>query len=281
VRTGEGLPGQLTTVLEELLGAERDDQALAVIGFCLAQLHHCDPGWVTAHADTLLSLETVWRPARGWLTHGKPDPDLLAQLDRAGLWHAVCAPHAEGALDRVFLALLDEAEPLGPAGEFLAGIAGCPGGDQAVCVMLTRLATYTARADSGEVAGRAVGIWRAALDACLPAAVLRGVGHFAFADSIEQGTWLELTAATIARQPDLKDADHVAERAARSPASPAAELIAAATLDHGPADGYRRAEGVRHATALYAAATTQDSPEHEALRVALINAGAIDDAYGS
>ncbi|MFD8007685.1 hypothetical protein [Streptomyces mirabilis] len=44
VRTGEGMPEQLTTVLEELLGAEPDDQALAVIGFGLGQLHHCDPG---------------------------------------------------------------------------------------------------------------------------------------------------------------------------------------------------------------------------------------------
>ncbi|MER5662796.1 hypothetical protein [Streptomyces mirabilis] len=281
VRTGEGLPEQLTTVLEDLLGAEPDDQALAVIGFGLGQLHHCDPGWVTDHADVLLPLEAAWRPARSWLARGKPDPALLAQLDRVGLWQALCAPHAEGALDRVFLALLDEAEPLGPAGVFLAGLAGCTGGDQAVCVMLSRLATYTARAGSGEVAERAAVIWRAALDVRLPAAALRGVGHFAFADSLDQDAWLELTAATLTQQPDLEDADHIAERAARSPASPTAELIAAAALDHGPADGYRRTETIRHAAALFSRAPAEDCPEHEALRVALINAGAIEDAYGN
>lgn len=220
-RTGEGLPEQLTAVLEELLGADPDDQALAVIGFGLGQLHRCDPGWVTDHADTLLSLDPAWRPARSWLTHGKPDPVLLARLDRAGLWQALCAPHAASALDRVFLALLDEAEPLGPAGEFLAGLAGCMGGSEAVSVTLSRLATYTARAGSDEVAERAAVIWRAALDAGLPAAALHGAGHFAFADSLDQDTWLELTAATIAQQPDLEleNADHVAERAARSPHS--------------------------------------------------------------
>ncbi|MET8982609.1 hypothetical protein ABZX85_44230 [Streptomyces sp. NPDC004539] len=132
VRTGEGVPEPLTVVLEELLGAEPDDQALAIIGFGLGQLRHCDPAWVSAHADTLLSLESAWRPARTWLIHGRPDPVLLARLDRAGLWRALCAPRAEGALDQVFLALLEEDEPLGPAGAFLAGLAGCPGGGAAV-----------------------------------------------------------------------------------------------------------------------------------------------------
>ncbi|MFJ9591082.1 hypothetical protein [Streptomyces acidicola] len=70
VRTGEGLPEPLTAALEELLGAEPDDQALAVIGFGLGQLHHYAPGWVTDHADTLLALDAAWRPARTWLTHG-------------------------------------------------------------------------------------------------------------------------------------------------------------------------------------------------------------------
>ncbi|MCC9711840.1 hypothetical protein E4N62_45505 [Streptomyces sp. MNU76] len=279
VRTDEGLPEPLTAVLEELLGAEPDDQALAVIGFGLGQLHHYDPGWVTDHADTLLALDEAWRPARIWLTHGRPDPVLLARLDRAGLWQALCAPHAEGALDRVFLALLDEAEPLGDAGEFLTQLAGRTGGSEAVSVMLSRLATYTARAESSTVAGRAAAIWRAALDAGLPAAALHGAGHFAFADSLDEDTWLGLTAATITQQPDQEDADHVAERAARTPTSGAAQLIAAATLDHGPADSHRRTATIRHAAALYANAPAGNTPEREALRIALINAGAIDDAY--
>ncbi|MFD8005259.1 hypothetical protein [Streptomyces mirabilis] len=99
------------------------------------------------------------------------------------------------------------------------------------------------------MAERAAVIWRAALDVRLPAAALRGVGHFAFADRLDQDAWLELTAATLTQQPDLEDADHIAERAARSPASPTAELIAAAALNHGPADDYRRTETIRHAAA--------------------------------
>ena len=219
-RTTQGLPERLTAVLEELLGDEPDDQALAVIGFCLTQLNRCDPAWSAAHADPLLALDGAWRPARSWLSHGRPDPVLMARLDRTSLWEVLCAPHAKGAVDRVFLALLDEAEPLGPAGVFLAGLAGRPGGSEAVSVMLSRLATYTARTAHDEMTVRAVGIWRAAVDAGLPAAALRGAGHFSFTDVLDEDTWLELTAATIDQQPELDDADHVAERAGRTPHSP-------------------------------------------------------------
>ncbi|MFJ9591084.1 hypothetical protein [Streptomyces acidicola] len=58
-------------------------------------------------------------------------------------------------------------------------------------------------------------------------------------------------------------------------------MIAAAVLDHGPADGHRRAATVCHAADLYANAPASNTPEREALRIALINAGAIEDAYGS
>ncbi|MFE5399616.1 hypothetical protein ACFQ9U_34280 [Streptomyces sp. NPDC056568] len=281
VHTADGLPEELTTTLETLLGAEpADDQALAVIGFCLALLHRCDPAWTAGHVDTLLPLEPAWRPARVWLAHGKPDAALLARLNRPGLWRVLCAPDAEGAHYRVLRALLDDAEPLGPAGEFLAGLAGCPGGTVAVSAMLSQLATYTAGSESGEVTERAAGLWRAALGAGLPAAALRGVGHFVFAACLDQDLWLELTVATLAQQPDLEDADYLVKRAGRTPASPGAQFIAAAALDHGPVDGYR-ARTVRRAADLYAAAPAETTPEREALRVALINAGAIDDAYGS
>ncbi|MET8982610.1 hypothetical protein ABZX85_44235 [Streptomyces sp. NPDC004539] len=87
------------------------------------------------------------------------------------------------------------------------------------------------------------------------------MGHFAFADSLDEDTLLELTAATLAQQPDLEDADHITERAARTPRSPAAQLIAAAALDHGPAGGYRRSETIRHAATLYANAPAENTPE--------------------
>ncbi|MEU9397987.1 hypothetical protein AB0D86_49485 [Streptomyces sp. NPDC048324] len=249
--------------MEELLGAEPDDQALAVIGFCLTQLNRCDPDWIAAHAGLLLALDEAWRPARSWLSHGRPDPVLLARLDRTGLWEVLCAPHAKGALDRVFFALLDEGEPLGPAGVFLAGLAGRPGGSEAVSVMLSRLATYTARTARDEVTERAAGIWRAAVDAGLPAAALRGAGHFAFTDVLKEDTWLEFTAATIGQQPDLDDVDHVAERAARTPHSPAAQLIAATVLDHASSEGYRRALTIRHAAALFAHAPLKTLPSEK------------------
>ncbi|MGW0423287.1 hypothetical protein [Streptomyces sp. NPDC003015] len=195
---------------------------------------------------------------------------LLARLDRRSLWEVLCAPHAKGALDRVFFALLDEGEPLGPAGVFLAGLVGRPGGSEAVLgdAVPARYLHRTRRGDR-------TGIWRAAVDAGLPAAALRGAGHFAFTDVLKEDTWLELTAATIGQQPDLDDA----ERAARTPHSLAAQLIAATVLDDTSSEGYRRALTIRHAAALFAHAPTESTPEREALRVALINAGAIEDAY--
>lgn len=167
------------------------------------------------------------------------------------------------------------------SGRWLGRLADRTGGDKAVSVTLSRRATHTAHAGSHEVTERGAAIWRAALDAGLPAAALHGVGHFAFADSLNQDTWLEFTAATITRQPDLEDADHVTERAACTPHSPAAQLIAASALDHGPVDGYRRTATIRHAAGLYANAPAENTAEREALRRAVINAGAIEDAYGS
>ncbi|WP_181801570.1 hypothetical protein [Streptomyces shenzhenensis] len=79
------------------------------------------------------------------------------------------ASGAEGAVDKVFLALLDDSEPLGPGGEFLARLAGCPGGTEAVSEMSSRLTAYTARMASSEVAERAAALWRAASEARLPA----------------------------------------------------------------------------------------------------------------
>lgn len=42
---------------------------------------------------------------------------------------------------------------------------------------------------------------------------------------------------------------------------------------------YRRTETIRRAAAFFSRAPAEDSVEHEALRVALINAGAIEDAH--
>ncbi|MET8977392.1 hypothetical protein ABZX85_17400 [Streptomyces sp. NPDC004539] len=280
-RTDSGLPEESTHILQALLSADADDQALAVIGFCLRQLHHADPRWTAAHAGPLLALDAPWRPARSWLTRGRPDHALLARLDRTGLWDALCAPQAEGALDKTFLALLDDTTPLGPAGTFLTGLADRPGGPEAVSVLLSRLATFIARLDQpGPWPGRAATVWRAALDARLPARALHGAGRFAYADTLGENTWLELTARTVLQQPALEAPYRVAERAARTPSSPSAPLIAAAALATDPADGFHHAETIRHAADLLARLPASDTAGHETLQRALINAGAIEDAYG-
>ncbi|WP_326793855.1 hypothetical protein OHA79_51510 (plasmid) [Streptomyces sp. NBC_00841] len=66
----------------------------------------------------------------------------------------------------------------------------------------------------------------------------------------------------------------------RHPHSPQALVIAAATQATAPADGYRRAEIIRYAADLFAQAPVSGMPEYEKLRIATINAGAIEAAYG-
>ncbi|QXQ94862.1 hypothetical protein [Streptomyces sp. WY228] len=287
-RGGSGLPERLSAVLDPLLTGEPDDQALAVIGFVLSQLSQADADWAAGHAGVLLTLDEAWRPARGWLAHGRRrDHQLLAALDRSGLFDVLArweAPgEGEGSLDKTLNALLQEEMPLGPAAEFLAALSGREGGAQTISVMLSRLATALTGAgeDDREWAQRrAVELWRTVLDARLPSEALRGAGHFAFAETFDEDTWLELTARTVAQQPDLDDSDRMVKRAARTPGSAYAQVIAAAALDTAPAGGYRRGEIIRYAGNLFAAASG-GAPEYEALRVALINAGAIEVAYGS
>ncbi|MCQ6556998.1 hypothetical protein NPS70_27995 [Streptomyces sp. C10-9-1] len=287
-RDGNGLPEPVAYVLDPLLTDEPDDQALGVIGLALSQLCQADSAWTDRHADSLLTLDTTWRPARSWLVWGhQPDHQLLARLERSRLWDVLSGRKAsgegegEGPLDKTMVALLQESMPLGRAEEFLAGLAGRPGGAEAISTMLSRLATAVddAPEDDSEWARRqTAGLWRAALDAQLPPEALRGAGHFAFTKTLDEDTWLELTARTVAQQPDLNNSDHVTKRAARTPGSAHAQVIAARALDTAPGDGYRRAEIIHHAADVFAHAAS-GTPQHEDLRIALINAGAIEAAY--
>ncbi|MFK3680018.1 hypothetical protein ACI2IP_20005, partial [Microbacterium sp. NPDC090218] len=70
----------------------------------------------------------------------------------------------------------------------------------------------------------------------------------------------------------------VAERAARHPDSADALLIAAAMLG-AQVDVFHRQEIQGHAALLFAQSTAEGAAEHEQLRIALINAGAIEAAY--
>ncbi|PVC80802.1 hypothetical protein DBP12_36940 [Streptomyces sp. CS014] len=287
-RDGNGLPAPVSCVLGPLLTEEPDDQALAVIGFVLSQLCQADPAWTDRHADALLALDVAWRPARSWLVWGRqPDHQLLARLERSRLWDVLsrckASDEGQGPLDKTMLALLQGTMPLGPVGEFLAGLAGRPGGAEAISTMLSRLATAVddVREEEIEWARRqAAGLWRAALDAQLPHEALRGAGYFAFTKTLDEDTWLELTARTVAQQPDLDNSDQVTKRAGRTPGSVHAQVIAAAALDTAPADGYRRAEIIRYAGDVFAQGSS-GTPQYENLRIALINAGAIEEAYRS
>ncbi|QUX26879.1 hypothetical protein KGD83_16030 [Nocardiopsis akebiae] len=280
-RSGSVLPEPVTTTLETLLNSEPDDQALSVIGFRLSQMNQADPHWVTDYAAALLSLDSEWRPARSWLTRGRRDNALLAQLDRIGLWNAMCVPQAGGAIDKAFCALLDEAKPLGPTDEFLIGLADQQRGPRAISTLLSRLATSIIRvSEPGEWPARAAAVWRAALDAHLPVESLRGAGRFAYASTLDEETWLELTDRTMTQLTSLEAPHRVAERAARSPSSPAARRIAAAALSAAPINGFRRAEIIRHAADLFAHIPAGQTAERETLRRALINAGAIEQSYG-
>ncbi|MGW1771702.1 hypothetical protein [Streptomyces sp. NPDC002104] len=57
-------------------------------------------------------------------------------------------------------------------------------------------------------------------------------------------------------------------------------LIATAALTTAPAHGFLRADIIHPAVGLLARIPAQDSAGHETLQRALINAGAIEDAYG-
>ncbi|MEU3402132.1 hypothetical protein [Streptomyces filamentosus] len=281
-----GLPAAVKAAVDPLLIGEPDDRALAVIGFVLGQLRQADAVWAAGHEGALMAVDEAWRPARRWLAHGKRhDHQLLASLDREGLWDLLAGWEAsgegEGSLDKTVNTLLQESMPLGPAAEFLSGLADRAGGAKAVSTMLSRLATAIAGEGTSEWAlQRAMELWRATLDARLPAEALRGAGHFAFAESLEQEAWLELTARTVAQQPGLDDSDRVVRRAARTPGSGHALVVAVAALETAPLDGFWRGEIIRYASDLFAGASGGGS-EYEALRVALINAGALEAVYDS
>ncbi|MFK0047796.1 hypothetical protein ACIQU4_27670 [Streptomyces sp. NPDC090741] len=279
-RQEAALPEPLVTVLDRILKEEPDDQALAVVGLCLSQLVHCAPAWADECAALLFAIDTPWRSARAWLRHGQPNAQLLARLDRAVLLDLVTEAQADPLVSKVAFALLDASEALGPDGTLLAEFAGRKGGPEAVSQVLSQVAGAVFRCAEGSPwPGRAAQVWEAALDCGLPPAALTGLGRFAYAECLDETRWLELTARTVEQQPVLEAAYRVAERAAGHPSSPQAMSIAAAMLE-APADRYHRLEIQRYAARVFAEAGEMEAPERERLRIALINSGAIEDAFG-
>ncbi|MFF7043713.1 hypothetical protein ACIP4T_09835 [Streptomyces massasporeus] len=278
-RTGQVLPEPARGVLARLLEDEPDDQALAVIGIGLGQLADVDAAWVEEHAEPLYALDAPWRPAAAWLRQARPHAGVLARLDRTALLQAAAGPDNAPVLGKIILTFLDGSQVLSPAPALLAELAARDSGLQAVSELLSHLAQAVIRSDQASPwPERAAALWRSALEAQLEPAALSGAGRFAYVDHLDDAAWLELTAHTVARQPDLEAPYAIAERAARHPDSADALLIVAAMLGV-DVDSFDRQEIQRHAARLFAQSSAQGTAEHEQLRIALINAGAIEAAY--
>ncbi|MFG3168560.1 hypothetical protein [Streptomyces sp. NPDC048200] len=104
------------------------------------------------------------------------------------------------------------------------------------------------------------------------------MGRFAYADRLEDDTWLDLTARTVTVQSKLEAPYAIAERAAHHPDS-ADALSIAATMLSAQVDVYHRQEIQGHAAQLFARSTAENTAEQHQLRIALINTGAIEAAY--
>ncbi|MFJ3692144.1 hypothetical protein ACIPWB_31050 [[Kitasatospora] papulosa] len=230
-------------------------------------------------ADQLCTLDAPWRPAATWLQHGRPHSGILARLDRTALLQTAAGPDGIPTLDKITLSFLTGSEALGPAPALLTELGAQADGPQAVSELLSRLAQAVIGCEeTSPWPERAAALWRCALEAQLEPAALTGAGRFAYADRLDDAVWLELTARTVARQPEVEAPYAVAERAARHPDSADALLIAAAMLG-AQVDVFHRQEIQGHAALLFAQSTAEGAAEHEQLRIALINAGAIEAAY--
>ncbi|MBK3582209.1 hypothetical protein JHN49_00180 [Streptomyces sp. MBT57] len=228
------LPAEAATQLTELVTDGRDDRALAAIGAALTSLRHYALPWYTEHQATLLDLAAPSAPIHTWLRSlrrlgadefavlGDLDPGKVMDYLRAGApeevfdWFAATLLHFPGTFDSDFLATLFSGD----------------GGPAAVSTLLGDIARGLPLED---VAGphplhqRALQLWDQALDLVdgdpTLAPALVGVGHFAFAEGIDQHQWLTRTLRTVAVTPDIKYPDRVAQRAARSAQNPDALRI--------------------------------------------------------
>ncbi|MFE3106857.1 hypothetical protein [Kitasatospora indigofera] len=279
IHGGPGLPQPLTDRLAQLLVADSDDQALAIIGFCLTQLDHFDPAFTAAHAEPLYALDKLGSPAHSWLVWATPSSAIVARLDRTRLLGLLRSSGQDQAMDKVVFALLDPEEPLGPIGALLEELAALEDGTEAVSELLSRLALAAGQAPDGSPwPARAATLWEQVLAADLPEpAALHGLGRFVFATAIDDATWLNLTALTVERHGDLECATSIARRASQHPESPEAMrvmagLLAAASPDH--------AEMIKpEARTLFNASRHTTHPERDDLRKALINTGEVEVAF--
>jgi hypothetical protein len=159
-----------------------------------------------------------------------------------------------------------------------AALAAGDGGAVACSRLLQQIAHHTP--DTPGPLAAAERLWRAALAAATPPGALAGVGAFATV-ALPDDTWLALTLDTTGHTAALDNPDHIAQRCARHPASPAALRLMAHLVAQRAApwpDHTVRAQ----ARQLLEQADSQPQPageEHaqalEELRAALVNAGDI------
>ncbi|MFI7174651.1 hypothetical protein [Streptomyces spororaveus] len=271
------LPQSLLALLDRVVDGPVDDQALAVVGYCLPQLVHVAPEWAGDHESVLFALDAPWRPAWTWLRHSRLfDSSLMSRFEREALLGAVREPEGHPVLVKVAQALIDGSGALEPAGPLLAQLAQGSGGPQAVSRLLAEFARgVRALPGSDPWMERAGNVWAAVLDLGLPPEALSGAGRFALAAGFDDLRWLDLTGRTVDQQPVLDSAYQVVKRAAGHPDSPKAWKIAAATLD-AETNTYDQRRISDLATKLFEQAADRTAPEWSCLRLALINHGAVE-----
>jgi hypothetical protein len=96
--------------------------------------------------------------------------------------------------------------------------------------------------------------------------------------TLDDATWLELTARTLAQQPALDNARIIATRAADHPRSPTAQAIVTRLLGT-PTSRYQALAVEQKAAQMLEDSHSHPGPAREALREALINAGRVEAAF--
>ncbi|MFJ1756544.1 hypothetical protein [Kitasatospora sp. NPDC088134] len=257
-------------VLGDLLDAGTDDRAMAVIGHHLPALLERAPAWTRQHQDQLLGLDRPYCPAVTAVT-ARNDVDAVAldvarRLDRNQLARYLrrTSQSAGGQVmwETCAALLLLDPDALGGRSGFLTLLAAANGAAPAVSRLLgvtARVLPHSATEANAALFDSAADLWRDVLALDLPAQAghLRGAGEFVHAQAMDDTVWLEFTAATVERTPDISNADSVVRRAARHPGSETALRIVAGLLTRCDATtpathpDYRLEEIKREAIALW------------------------------
>ncbi|MFE6274090.1 hypothetical protein ACFVQ9_35475 [Streptomyces goshikiensis] len=297
IRPGAPLPDDVLDLCGTILAAGSNDPAVAAaFGARLMHLNICAPGFTEAHRTELTTLDDGPTPAAAWLQTGRPDPQLLAQLDRTAVLKAL-RPDAGGPAEHLAHALTENPHLLGDPADVLAQIAAGPGGPAAVSWLLQvtawrlqphrgnlhsrtfRFTRTPARPATTAELAAVTTVWRAALTAGLPAGALAGAGYFADL-ALDDRTWLPLARAAADHTPP-HDPATAARRASAHPADPDA-LQLTTRLVARPAGLWNTRDVLRPARALLQAAEAVPGHPHAGavaqLREALVNAGEVDVA---